>query len=136
MSPHEQRDARSITLGDLFLLFVAHGVGVVELLKELVRVLNPVDAEVQVIDVLITGPQSCRFVRRVGFVRCQREVRFGAGDFWRFWFAGVWSGDQGGARTEDIETKYRRGKGKVNDGGCGVTPNARAVFRHDLYAPK
>src|SRR5215471_20466477 len=101
MSALEQRDARAITLRDLFLFFLAHRMWVVELLKKFVRVLDPVDAKVQVIDVLITGPESRRLVRRVGFVGGQREVRFGAGDFRVSGSAGVCAG-AGGVRGRVI----------------------------------
>jgi hypothetical protein len=48
----------------LLLFFLAHLVRIVELLKKLVRVLDAIDPKIQVLDILITGPEPRRFARR------------------------------------------------------------------------
>ena len=54
----EQRYARAVTLRDLRLFFFAHLMRIVELLEKFVRVLDSIDAEIQVVDILIAGPNA------------------------------------------------------------------------------
>ena len=68
MRAFEQRDPRAVPLGDLFFFLLAHFMWIVELLEELVRVLDAVDAKVEIVDVPITGPQPRRFIRRIRLV--------------------------------------------------------------------
>src|SRR5947207_15282868 len=81
----EQRDARAITLGDRFFFLLAHLMWIVKLLEELVRVLDSIDAKIEMVDVLIAGPEPRGLIRRIGAVRRQRKVWLGAGDGWRLW---------------------------------------------------
>ena len=82
MSTIKQRHTRSVTLRDFLFLFLAHLVGIVELFEKLVRVFDSIDAEIQIIEVLVAGPQPRRFVRRVRTIRRQRKVGLGARDSW------------------------------------------------------
>ena len=84
MSALKQRDACAVTLRDLLLLFLAHLVRILKLSEEFVRVLDAIDAEIQIVDVLIAGTQPRRFVGRIRLVCRQRKVWLGAGDGWRF----------------------------------------------------
>src|SRR2546423_12971335 len=88
MRSFQQRDARAITFRQLLLFLLAHLVRVVELLEKLVRILDAIDSEIEVVNVLITGPQPRGFVRRVSLVRRQRKIRLRAGDSWRLWLRG------------------------------------------------
>src|SRR5437764_14519353 len=83
MRAFKERYARTVTL-HLFLLLLAYFVRVIELFEKLIRVLDAIDAEVEIVDVLIAGPQPRRFVGRIRFVCRQRKVWLGAGDGWRF----------------------------------------------------
>src|ERR1041384_3050155 len=84
MSAFEQRHARAITLRQLRLFFFAHLVRILKLLEKFVWVLDAIDAEIEILDVPIAGPQPRRFIRRISLVRRQREVWLSAGDRWRF----------------------------------------------------
>src|SRR5437667_3673468 len=78
----KQRDTNAIALCGRFLFLLAHLMWIVELLEKLRRILDVVNTKVEIIDVLITGPQPRRFVWRVSAVGRQREIRPGGGDGW------------------------------------------------------
>src|SRR5437870_9917419 len=83
MGSFERRDAAAVSLRYFFFFLLANLVRIVELLEELCRVLDAIDAEIEIVDVLIAGPQARRFVWRVSAIRCQREVGLGANNGWR-----------------------------------------------------
>src|ERR1051326_3157428 len=116
MSPFEQGNARAIALGDLLLLFLAHLVRIIELLKKFVRVFDPIHAKVEVVDVLITRPQPRRFIRRIAFVSRQLEIRLRARDSWRFWLHRQ-NGRGRGARTNYVEAEDRSYQDKIDGRG-------------------
>src|SRR5215510_7880305 len=76
----EERRTRTITLGDLLFLFLAHFMRIVELLKKLVRVFYAIDAKIHIIDVSVIGPQTSRFGWRIRSICRQRKVGGGARD--------------------------------------------------------
>src|SRR2546430_264206 len=81
----EQRDARAIPSGDRFFFLLAHLMRIVKLLEKLVGVLDSIDTKIEIVDVLIAGPEPSGLIRRIGAVRRQRKIRFRAGDGRRFW---------------------------------------------------
>src|SRR5919205_540060 len=116
MRAPEQRQTRAVTLRDLLLLFLAHLMWIVELLEKLVWVFDPVDAEIEIVDVLVAGPQPRGFVRRVRTIRCQRKVRIAGGDSWRFLrFRLLWR--RRSARADDVEAEDRSDERKIDDNG-------------------
>ena len=56
MSALKQGNAQAIALRGSFFFLLAHLMWVVELLEKFRRVLNVVNAKVEIVDVLITGP--------------------------------------------------------------------------------
>src|SRR6266498_3347356 len=101
----EQRNPRAVALGDFFLLFLAHLMRVVELFEKFVRVLHTIDAEIEMVDVLITGPDARRFVWRISAIGRQREVGLSGGDRrrGRLWRRGRRRLVPHGARTNYVE---------------------------------
>src|SRR5260370_25675094 len=84
MSALEDRNASAVTLGRGFFFLFAHLMRIVELLEEFDRILDAIDTEIQIVDVLIAGPEPRRFIWRIGAVGRQRKVRLGADDGSRF----------------------------------------------------
>src|SRR5258706_15904036 len=80
MGALQNRNPAAIALRNRFLFFLAHLMWVVELLKKLVRVLDTIDAKIQTLDILITGPHARRLIRRVTAIGGQREVGLAAAD--------------------------------------------------------
>src|SRR6266436_9103485 len=107
MRTFQQRNPRAITLRDFFLLFLAHLMRVVELLEKLVRVFDAIDAEVEMVDVLIAGPDARGFVWRISAIRRQREVGLSRSDcrHGRLWLCGRRRLVPRGARTNHVEAK-------------------------------
>ena len=110
----EERWTRTVTLRDFLLLFLAHLVWIVVLLEKFVGIFDPVDAEIQVFDVLVAGPQSRRFVRRVRTIRREGKVRLidrdGCG-LLRFGLpCGLCS-----ARADDVEAQHRSDERNINN---------------------
>src|SRR4030095_11974127 len=98
----EYREA-AITLRDFFLFLLAHLMWVVEPFEEFGWVFDAIDAKIQIVNILITGPQPRRFVRRISAIGCQRQVRLAADHSWRrrSWFCR----SPRGARANDVEAK-------------------------------
>src|SRR5437762_1895123 len=90
-----------------------------KLLKEFGRILDAVDAKVQVIDVLITGPHARWFAGRISPVRREREVglcRSNSGLTGR----GLICCGPGRARPNEVESKNRTGQSDIDDGGSQI----------------
>ena len=119
MRTFEQRNPRAIALRDFFLLFLAHLMRVVELLEKFARVLDTIDAEIEMVDVLIAGPDARRFVWRISAIRRQREVGLSGGDSRRerLWLCGRCRLVPRGARTNHVEAKGGCDDDQVN-GRC------------------
>src|SRR6266550_6777538 len=132
----EQRDAGTIPLGDYFFFLLAHLVRIVELLEKLVRVLDAIAAKIEIVDVLITGPQPRRLIRRIGAVRRQRKVRLRAGDSRRFRFGRKRGAGRDGSRTNDVEAEDRRDERQIDDAGRDIATNTGTGFRHVRYPPE
>src|SRR6267143_1614034 len=105
--PFEQRNSGAVALRDFFLLFLAHLMRVVELLEKFVWVLDAIDAEVEMVDVLIARPDARRFVWRISAIRRQREVGLSRGDSrrGRLWLCGRRRLVPRRARTNHVEAK-------------------------------
>src|SRR5882762_1132226 len=106
MSALEDRNASAVTLRRGFLFLLAHLMRVVELLEEFDRILDAIDAEIQIVDVLIAGPEPRRLIWRISAVGRQREVRLGTDDGGRFWLRRL-RGCARGARANHVEAENR-----------------------------
>src|SRR6266404_4889573 len=107
VGPLKQRNPRAVALRDFFLLFLAHLMRVAELLEKLVRILDAIYTEVEMVDVLIAGPDARRFACRISAIRRQREIGLTVGDSrrGRLWLCGWRRLVPHGARTNHVEAK-------------------------------
>src|SRR5262245_36636824 len=127
----EQRNARAIRLGDFLGFLLAHLMRIFELLEKLIRVLDAIHAKVQVLDVLVTGPEPRRFIWRVAAIGRQREVGLGARFPRRFGRSRCRS-CRGGLMPDDIETEYGSDQGKIDDAGSQIATDTGIGIRHGV----
>src|SRR5258705_5608772 len=102
---------------------------VIKLLKKLAGVFNPIDAKVQMVDILIAGPHTRCFVWRVTAIGSQREIRLGA-EYSRSRRCSGFDRRARGARANHVKSKSRGGDDQIEWRGGQITGENRGIFRH------